>query len=354
MRKILLPLSLGVAHGISDCSAGLLLGSISNSISVYAVGSLVLIYNLLAFGGQPLAGILTDKLRNPKLSAVLGLVLMAIALGFGFIQLNPIISVIIAGIASALFHVGGGALALCATPDKASGPGMFSAPGVAGLAIGGYMAITGLSAIMPLIFLLLSISIVVLLLPAIILPYIKEKADTDFDKHDMIMLVLLMAIALRSAVWNVFQYIEEGDIKSIVFISIAAASGKVYGGFIADKIGWRRYSLIALSLSIPLLAWGKDNLLLLVPGISLLQSVTPVLAASVVKTIPKMPATSAGLTFGLAIAAGGLPFASGIEPDSLGSPWLLGGMITLTIILLWFALKKIVLKTSSGSHAKTN
>ncbi|MBZ0202560.1 MAG: MFS transporter [Ignavibacteria bacterium] len=341
MKKLILPLSLGIAHGISDCSAGMLLGSLADSISIYGIGTLVLIYNLIAFGGQPLAGILTDKLHNPKFAAIIGLGLMSGALLLS--TFNPMLSVILAGVASALFHVGGGALALCSTPDKASGPGLFSAPGVAGLAIGGYMAINGINALITLIVLLIIIGVVIYLLPSLDLPYNNSKVETDIDKHDLIMLILLMAIALRSAVWNVFQYIEQGDMKNIILISVAAASGKVYGGFLADRTGWRRYSLIALGLSIPLLITGKENLFLLLPGISLLQSVTPVLAASVVKTIPRMPATSAGLAFGLAIAVGGLPFIAGIDLSILGSPLLLFSAIILTVLILWFAMKKIVL-----------
>jgi FSR family fosmidomycin resistance protein-like MFS transporter len=77
MRRIILPVTLGAAHGVSDCSAGLILGSLTNSISIYGVGSMVLLYNVLAFGAQPLAGLLTDKLKNPKLAVLSGLFLMS-------------------------------------------------------------------------------------------------------------------------------------------------------------------------------------------------------------------------------------------------------------------------------------
>lgn len=329
---------LGAAHGVSDCAAGMLLGSLSDSMSIYGIGTLVLIYNLIAFGGQPLAGVLTDKLRSPRLSAISGIVVMCAALGMFYV--NPIAAVILAGIGSATFHVGGGALALIATPDKASGVGLFSAPGVAGLAIGGFLAVNGIVTIIPLIILLVVIGVIVMLIKLPALPYNNEKTEADFDKHDMIMFVLLLAIALRSAVWNVFQYIEQGNITNIILISVFAAGGKIFGGFMADKLGWRRYSFTALVLAIPLLVLGESNIYFLLPGIALLQSVTPVLVTSVARSLPKMPATVSGLTFGLAIAAGGLPFITGYDLSFMNTPYFITGTILLTVCMIWYGLKQ--------------
>jgi FSR family fosmidomycin resistance protein-like MFS transporter len=337
MKKLILPVSLGLAHGVSDCSAGMLLGSLTSPMSIYGIGILVLIYNLIAFGGQPLAGVLTDKLKNPRLTAIGGIVLMCAALGLFYV--SPIAAVITAGIASAAFHVGGGALALCSTPDKASGPGLFSAPGVAGLAIGGFLAVNGVVIILPLIILLFVIGIIVLMMKVPLLPYSDAKTESDFDKHDMIMFILLLAIALRSAVWNIFQYIEQGNVTNIILISFFAAGGKIFGGFMADRIGWRRYSFTALLLSIPLLILGENSFYFLLPGVALLQSVTPVLVSSVYKSLPKMPATTAGLSFGLAIAAGGLPFITGFDLNFFNTPYFITGTIVLTAVIIWFGIK---------------
>lgn len=338
MKKLLLPVLLGLAHGVSDCTAGMLLGSLTSSMSIYGVGTLVLIYNLIAFGAQPLAGVFTDKLKNPKLIASGGLLLMCLALGAFYI--SPIASVILAGAASAAFHVGGGALALCATPDKASGPGLFSAPGVAGLAIGGFLAVNGINAILPLAVLLILITITVLITDSPQLPYSSEKTEADFDKHDLIMFILLLAIALRSAVWNIFQYIEQGNVTNIILISVSAAGGKIFGGFLADKFGWRKYSLTALLISIPLLIMGEQNIYILLPGIALLQSVTPALVSSVAKNLPRMPATAAGLTFGLAIAAGGLPYITGIDVSEFNNPLIISTAVIITVVLITYSFGK--------------
>jgi len=337
MKKFYLPVILGLAHGVNDCSAGMLLGNLSGSGSIYGAGMLVFVYNILAFGAQPIAGIAADKLKSPKLASVVGLVLMAGALILPGI--NPMISIIMAGAGSALFHVGGGALAICVTDGKASGPGLFSAPGVAGLAIGGYISLSGGFYVLPLIGLLLVLSIIISLAHMPVMPYTKPDNRIEFEKHDYIMLIILFAIALRSAVWNIFQYIGHGEAVNIVLIGMAAMSGKVFGGFAADRIGWRNYSVGALVAAIPFLIAGEANIYLFLPGIALLQSVTPVLISAVARGMPRMPATASGLTLGFAIAVGGLPFVSGMDIEKINSPPLIAVSVVLVSIILFIAMK---------------
>jgi len=57
-----LPAVLGLAHGISDGTAGLLLGSLATDSPATKIMLLVLIYNALAFGSQPLIGYFADSL----------------------------------------------------------------------------------------------------------------------------------------------------------------------------------------------------------------------------------------------------------------------------------------------------
>lgn len=338
MKKTMLPVSLGIAHGISDCSAGLIIGSLSSGMSIYGIGSMVLLYNILAFAVQPLAGLLTDKLKNPKLAAVAGLGLMAASIACFFVQ--PVAAVVMAGIASAFFHVGGGALALCVSPGKASAVGLFSSPGVAGLALGGYLAVSGIFPAAIVITLLLVIMTAIALFKTPELPYQKSGENIDFEAHDFIMLAMLFAIALRSAVWNIFQYVEQGEITNIILISLSAAGGKILGGYAGDHFGWKRYTYAALFSAVPLLILGEKSFFFLLPGIALLQSVTPVLVSALYKSMKRLPATVAGLAFGLAIAAGGVPFAAGADPDRLNTPVIIIGTVLLTLLMVKFGFGK--------------
>jgi MFS transporter, FSR family, fosmidomycin resistance protein len=302
---------LGLAHGVSDGAAGLLLGSLSHSMPLWQVGLLVLVYNALAFGGQPVAGFVADQLRQPKLAALAGLLVMALAVVIAPGQ--PAVAVGIAGIGSALFHVGGGALALCATPERAAGPGVFAAPGVVGLAIGGALAAAspGALPVWPCAVLLVGLAVAVTLADAPPLPYAERGDEPLLEGHEAVMLVLLTAIALRSVVWNGVELLHDGQTLPLLLLAFAAGGGKVLGGILADRFGWRRWAMGALLVAAPLLTFGGHQMIFLLPGVALLQSATPVMLALMGRALPRQPAVAAGMALGLGIAAGGLPLLGG-------------------------------------------
>src|SRR5262245_205869 len=170
MRRLTLPLMLGLAHGVADGAAGLLLGGLAHTMSLERVALLVLLYNALAFGGQPIAGLIADRLGRPRAAAVAGLLLLSAALLLG--QRQPQLAVALAGMGSATFHVGGGALALCATRGRAAGPGLFAAPGVVGLAACGALAAGGYLLVWPLVLALGVLMFAIVRLEVPTLPYI--------------------------------------------------------------------------------------------------------------------------------------------------------------------------------------
>jgi MFS transporter, FSR family, fosmidomycin resistance protein len=391
MRRLALPLILGLAHGVADGAAGLLLGGLPHMMTLERVALLVLVYNVLAFGGQPLLGLVADRLGRPRPAALAGLLLLAAALLAGQ---QPIAAVVLAGLGSAAFHIGGGALALCATQGRAAGPGLFAAPGVVGLAAGGALAASGYTAPWPFLLPLLVLAVVLTRLELPALPYATTTDDrppttddrparygtrdrktaeqrtknkeqwvdglrtTDHgprtmdeaqsaiynlqsaipEGHDLVMLVLLAAIALRSAVWSSLQFLFEGRYETLLMMALAAAVGKILGGVLADRIGWRCWLVGALLLAAPLLALGGRNLFLLLPGVALLQSATPAALAMTWRLLPRQPATAAGLGLGLAIAIGGIPMIGGLGP-ALGAPLALIGVLLAAALALWWALR---------------
>jgi hypothetical protein len=61
-----LPWVLGLAHGVSDGAAGLLLGSLATDAPATQITLLVLFYNALGFGAQPLIGYFAGGIRSPR------------------------------------------------------------------------------------------------------------------------------------------------------------------------------------------------------------------------------------------------------------------------------------------------
>ncbi|MVM29520.1 MFS transporter [Spirosoma sp. HMF4905] len=300
-------LGLGIGHGFSDAAAGYLIGNLSHNASFVQIGSAVMIYNLLAFGGQLPAGIWLDRIGHYRKPAVLSLLGMVLALGLLCFQFFWV-AIVIAGISSAIFHVSGGAVTLVSFPGKSYYTGIFSAFGVMGLALGGWAGTmhwygVGFGLMTGLIALLLG------LLKANFPLAQKQEFVTKnhhLDNHDYLMILLLVAIALRSAVWNVVQLLYVKQYDWLIYMAMAAMIGKLIGGWLTDRIPWKVYALVALSIAIPSLAWGHRKLFWLLLGTGLLQSLTPISVVALQRLLPTMPAAVSGATFGLAIALGGL------------------------------------------------
>ncbi|HXF60312.1 MAG TPA: hypothetical protein VNK95_01765, partial [Caldilineaceae bacterium] len=173
------------------------------------------------------------------------------------------------------------------------------------------------------------------------LPYTDAAPDArhTLEAHDWVMMALLAAIALRSAIWTTFQYVMDGQSEVLLGLALAAMLGKVAGGFLADRFGWRRWSLGALLAATPLLALGERTPALLYLGVALLQSTTPAMVAALAQSLPSAPATAAGLAFGLAILLGGAPPVLGAAPF-LHAPLGVIALAGAAALLLWLIGRK--------------
>jgi len=345
-RPLRLALLLGLAHGVSDGAAGLLLGQLGHTLAIEQVGALVLLYNLLAFGLQPIAGMLADQVGRPRAVGVVGLLLVAAGLALAPVAALP--AVALAGLGGAAFHVGAGALALRAGGGRAALPGLFAAPGVLGLAIGGALAVGQIAA--GPYFLALTVGLAAWMIfirvepavegwPATSGPVADSMGEAchkqEIDGHDLIMLALLAAIALRSLVWTGLQAMMAGNIELLLGMGLAAAAGKAVGGLLADRMGWRRYCLATLAAAALLISLGEGQKWALLLGVGLLQSATPAALAAAWQLLPGRPATAAGLALGLAIAAGGLPGAIGLGPPNAA---VASGAALAAALATWWAL----------------
>ncbi len=336
MRRMLFPATLGLAHGVADGAAGLLLGSLLHTQTLAQTGALVLFYNVLAFGAQPVCGAFVDRVRRPRVAVLAGLTLLAC--GLMLASFEVVAAVALAGIGSALFHVGGGAIALCATRGRAVGPGLFAAPGVVGLIAGGALALGGHFHIWPFVVALLVLNLAVCTFEMPELPEGEPDAQFTLEGKELFLLGLLAAIALRSGVWTTVQFALEGRVLLLLALALAAGTGKLLGGVLADRCGWRRWTVGALILSAPLLAFGEQSTAALLIGIALLQSATPATLAAMGQLLPQRPATAAGLALGLGIAVGGLLLYGWLSPTSGTTLWPSVSLL-LSALCLWFVLR---------------
>jgi len=312
----LLPLLLGLAHGLSDFAAGGLLGLAARRDPAGALW-LLLFYNLVAFGLQPLAGLLADRSGRPRAVALAGLA--STALGVVLAGLDVRVAVMLAGAGSALFHAAAGGLATTATPGRAAGPGLFAAFGVVGLALGGSLGYAGLLPAPLLAGGLLALGMLTLIPRLPQAAAIQPGARLPFVQ--LVLVPLLLAVALRSAVWTGLQYVHAGETNRLIAWALAAMLGKLLGGFLADRYGWRAWLTLAPAVAGLMIGFADGRLGLELGGLFLLQSATPASLAAAARALPGRPALAASLVLGAALLLGGLPSIFGLA-EWMVLPWV--------------------------------
>jgi len=215
-------------------------------------------------------------------------------------------AIISSGMASAFVHVTGGTICLQVHENKSGPLGLFTAPGVLGLTIGGLLGSD--TFILPILLLVAS-----LLIAAVIfgtpLPHYQtpDKKESELDSHDLIMLLILLFMCFRSFLFDVVNYVAENYEDGLLYIGISAFIGKIIGGIVADKIGIKRFIYFTLLTSLLLFQFGRENIYMLCAGIAFLQSSVPVTLLMMGRTLPFHPATASAFSLGTSIVLAGLP-----------------------------------------------
>ena len=346
-NKIIIILFLGLGHGLNDLIAGYFLGSLAQvKGDILQISFGLLLYNLLAFGGQYPVALFLEKFSSPKRSLLFayGLNIIAVVC-FSF---SPQLSIVAAGIASAIYHVAGGAV--CAAKNKATHIGLFAAPGVAGLIFGGYLAYEKIF----VSWWLLIAAIIVFIFIAFTSfsekdheVVAKEQSGSNqkfrLDGHDYIMILLLTIISLRSVIWDIFQLIHENNYRWLIAIAVAAFIGKLAGGWISDRIGWRLYTFLSLGFATPLITFFRDELFLFCLGVGLLQSSIPATTSLLIRSLKGKTERAVGLSFGTAIMAGAIVLYTPVRALLLSNYFI---WITAVFMLIFLGLAYKRSKTS--------
>ena len=342
-NKLAIIIFLGIGHGLNDLIAGYFLGSlVQTNGDILQISLGLFIYNLLAFGGQYPVAMLLEKIGSPKKFLLLayGLNIVAV-ICFTF---SPQLSIVAAGIASAIYHVAGGTV--CAEKNKATNIGLFAAPGVAGLILGGYLAYEKIfinwwlliAAI--IVFVFISVTSFAAKNNQVAL---KEESSANkkfrLDGHDYIMILLLTIISLRSVIWDIFQLIHENNYRWLIAIAMAAFIGKLTGGWLSDRVGWRLYTFVSLTLATPLITFFKDELFLFCIGVGLLQSSIPATTSLLIQSLKGKTEKGIGLSFGTTIMVGAIVLYAPLR-NILLSNYFVWITAFFMLIFLFFVRKK--------------
>ncbi len=333
-------LTLGV-YSCSHCAVDAACAALGfGMVHVYPLSSsqfitLIIAYNLLAFGTQPLFGWIADFLAAYRLTALLGIGLAALSLVA--IRISPALAVAMAGVGNALFHVAGGAVSFAMAPHRATAPGIFVAPGALGIFIGAMVGRAGPVTAWPFLIIL-----GFLFLATVFRKY-PEAAGDETPHYSPIPLpvligtLLLFSIAVRSFAGFAAGAPYQANHTAIILLTLSAVVGKAAGGIVSDRYGWLGVSVSALVLSVPLLGFCRVSLVPAIAGMLLLQMTMPVTLTALRELFPRLPAFSFGLASGAFIIGALLPF-SGLKPLYRSWP-LLMILVSLSAIAVFTALK---------------
>jgi MFS transporter, FSR family, fosmidomycin resistance protein len=338
------PLLWGLLHGLNDLTAGFMLANYTLTHAYSQSFMLLVIYSIIGFGGQLPVGFWVDHKKQVKPFALVAIIALILAILLYFV--NGYAAIILAGIASAFVHVTGGTVCLQLNDNKSAPLALFTAPGILGLTLGGVL---GKFPAYGLWFVLAGVISVSFFILRNKLPVYKppQKKQNQLDLHDWLMLGLLLIMCFRSFIFDIVNHVAYQYPNGIVIIGISAFAGKVLGGLIADKIGWKRFVYISLPLALLLMQLGKENIYALAFGIACLQSSVPITLLLMSNSLPQYPATATALSLGTTVAFAGLPiFLLGdikVIYNNFNNRWLTFCIFTV-LFLGWMAVDKLLFK----------
>jgi FSR family fosmidomycin resistance protein-like MFS transporter len=332
-RSSALLLIYSTAHFVVDaCCAATVFATVAPSeLSAGRIAALFLVYNSLAFGLESPFGLVVDALQKPRLAAILGCLLCASAF---LLTSMPAVTAIVAGIGNALFHVGGGSICLQATPQRATGPGFFVAPGSAGLLFGSVLGRQGLG----MSLFLIPIALVVCWgMACTAVPSVIRSTGTPktVGRIDLVVALLLLPIVVRTMLESIVHFPWATQPGLLIGLTAALVLGKAIGGMLGDRWGWMQVGIGSLLVSLPFLVCAPVNHLAALPGVFFLSVSTSITLAAIAEVLPGRPAFAFGMTC-TAILLGLFPAMLGQSSDK---PFFVSLIILLSIISLYWGLR---------------
>ena len=276
MKKLIVT-TYSIIHFIVDLACNVLVVNLVASKlgnDVITLFAAVIAYNFFAFAVQLPVGIIADKLNKNAICSAVGCLL--VSLGFAFYN-NAILAAIIAGIGNSLFHVGGGIDVLNISDKKATPSGIYVSTGALGVFLGSLSGKYGFNRyyIVHILLLLSFIAIIYLYtkikdkLSNILYPYdqplepevsnVETKYDNISISEVIAIICLMITVCIRSYVGMILNFSWKSNIVLAVIAILSVVFGKMLGGIIGDRIGFKKISVISLLLSGILFIFAFDN-----------------------------------------------------------------------------------------------
>ncbi len=327
----------GTAHALIDAiSITLVYRSFVTEFSVESVLYVVIFYNFLAFAIQPLFGALVDRFRSPYQAVYISFAVAAA--GLGLFWLSPIVAIVCIAMSNALFHIGGGTISLNLTPKQATAPGIFVAPGAAGVLVGVLLGKSGVTFEPVFLVLLAAAAVCVYTIKKVPIDYHREEKVYANSPFVYIIILALVSVGIRALVGGFLSYEWKASLVWLVLLTIGVVVGKGLGGYLADRFGWMRIGVGSLVISIPLLLLGGNVAVVGILGMMLFNMIMPITLVLLSNALPGQP----GLAFGLnclALILGLSPLYLSASSSITGYVYVIIPIILVSAAALYLALR---------------
>ncbi len=339
-HKRTLGLAYTILHFMVDFTTIYMINSVllGPKIGIVDRGSVIIVYNIIAFAGQLPIGVLADVINKNKLFAMIGCAISGLAYPVALI--SPWLACVLAALGNGFFHIGGGVDVLQMSMPKAGMSGVFVSSGAMGL----WLAYRLNNYINMWFFPVLMIGGIVWLALIGKLPA-SQKTTTKirYEKPKMWILVAVFCFAMTIVIRSLLGMAMNFPWKSIATLSLicalAVSGGKAVGGFIADKFGHIKTAAISLLISLVLFPFSYTYWYLGVVAVLCFNMTMP-LTLTAIASVSK---GKYGFAFGIttfALAIGFIPVVFGLDNFIGGGELSLGVLISMILIISGYIILK--------------
>ena len=289
-------LSYFIIHFITEIISFYIISTYTKNEIFYLIA---LIFDFIAFVPQGIVGYLIDELDIKHITS-LGIILMTISLLLLYLNVIPIITIIVLAIGNSLTHIDGAEKTLKSSPGKMS-PAAFFVSG------GSFGVITGkiLQSINTPIYIIVIISLIAFV-PLFISYKEIDKINKDnlnnynysIEKYSIITIILLatFVVSIRSYMgYSIPTTWNKTVIQSVLLFSFMGI-GKALGGILIDKIGIYKTTILSTICALPFLIFGDKNMYLSLIGIMFFSMTMAITLGIIVSRLKKNPGVAFGFT----------------------------------------------------------
>ncbi len=308
---------------------------------------IALLYDALAFLPQSLMGVIADKFPKVCYGAI-GFLFVLISLLLPF----SLLGVIIIALGNALIHVDGAEKTLLNSNGKIAPNAIFVGGGSFGVITGNILGkLSGFYVIIPLI--LVVVSIVLLLIFTTSKNGGKESENRMVEINlapnvasnkisaPILALIIIFAVAVRGYIgyaiptgWSVNQY-------HLIILYCYMGIGKIAGGFVVDKLGYKISTILSIGGALPFLLLGNSIPLISLTGVLLYSMSMPITVGIIYSKFPSMPAFAFGITT-IGLFIGTCPEFFFSLPNLITQQIVVSALSIIVIILILISLKREV------------